>query len=199
MGILGGDGKLTPTEALELGLYDVSSEARASGLPVFEPVVRVAQQPHEMRQAADNAASFVRAIRFIPPAYKEGELSLREGMQMLDDELLEVAGYCGALVVPHQWGLVNTRSQPYVRHPQSPLVPAGYMLVAEVDAVADPRPLSPRSIGLVEEGVFAYRCAKPPGERFLTDIYPAQFLETPGEAPADDPRLHLIDLDGRFK
>ncbi|HXE10318.1 MAG TPA: hypothetical protein VN554_02730 [Verrucomicrobiae bacterium] len=199
MGILDGGGKLTPTEALELGLYDISPEARGSGLPVLEPTVRVAQQPHEMRQAADRAASFTRAIRFIPPTYAAGKLTLREGVQLLDDELLEVAEHCGALVISHRWGLINARSQPYTRHPQSPLVPSGYMLVAEVDALKDPRPLSPPSVNAVEEGVFAYRCAKQPDQPFLSDLYPEQFLETAGEAPADQPRLYLTDIDGRFK
>jgi hypothetical protein len=195
MSILKG-GALTPTEALELGLYDVSPAARDSGLPVFEPTRRVAQQPQEMRMAADSTASFTRAIRFITPAHAAGELTLREGMRMLDDELLEIAGFCGALVVGHRWGLIDTRSQPYARHPQSDLVPAGYMLVAEVDALKDARPLSPTSIRSVEEGVFKYRCAKQAGQPYLTDIYPEQFLET--APPESEPSLHLTDIDGRF-
>jgi hypothetical protein len=129
---------------------------------------------------------------------------LRHGIKSLvewaDTELDSLAGYCGATVVPHEWGLARRdRSTTKLEHDpfglfiQSVQPKRGYDLVAKVARV-DALPPPPAWESKLQEGTDRYAASA--RNYYYSDRKPNQFMF--GTIADADPKTWLVDIDLLF-
>lgn len=171
-----------------------SSEAIKTGLYIYDCDTKIAQHPNEMRVAAAEQASFLRAVKVVMPGGIPAEIELRTFLDAANRQLNKVARYCGAQVVGHEYALLDNRSwdiQP--RHAPPYLVPEGYMLVARVDTVQEAQALTAAHEEQIRDGIICYG-GEASENSILKDIYPEQFMFG-GIAGQTEAELKLIDTD----
>lgn len=174
----------------------LTAEAEASHMWVLPETWRVAQYPNEMQEFASVAKRFPRVIRFDPPVIRGG-MRLIDILSRAEDQFDLIAGFCGARVVSHDWALADQSVHPRARHNQPRPIPAGYMLVAQVEAIRDITPLTEEMAELVISGVQTYNERNRSHPYHLRDLGPQQFsYGTVGASP--EPQLVMHDLDLRF-
>jgi hypothetical protein len=143
--------------------------------------------------------SFIRATELDPPllCFK----SLEQILYKADQELEKVAQFCGAQVVPHEWGLIPGARKGYRQAQQL----GDNLLVAKVDRI---EPVKPRPvIGLVPQvwrGLDRYNRYARIRRYGLTNINSGQFMygtnTNSGEGSTkQDPNYYLVDIEPFFR
>ncbi len=174
----------------------LTEEAEASHMWVLPSTWRVAQHPSEMQAFAGVAKRFPRAIRFDPPFIPSGT-RLVDILSRAEDQFGLIAEFCGASVVSHDWALADRSDHPQPRFNQPRPIPAGYMLVAQVEAIRDITPLTEEMAELVVSGVQTYNERNHSHPYHLRDLGPQQFsYGVIGSSP--EPQLVMHDIDLRF-
>ncbi len=111
-------------------------------LPLFGPETQVVYGAEGLLQAGQQQPdSIVRHTRLSA----HGAGSLAEALLAADMAFKFVASHCGAVVLPHTWGLYKTSTTDmypahydYIcKNPPTRLIPENYLLVAEVPVVRD--------------------------------------------------------------
>lgn len=204
---------------------------RYSGIeiPVHDPDVPVAtstqlKQPSKFQReiAQAGAPTFLRAalIELLDSEHAPG--SLAELLEKTDEELDAVAELCDAEVVGHEWGLYPVKGKgydyEYLRYLPSfsgvyglEGMPAGHILVAEVELVCDPEPEATRGsmgehLSVIKSGLNRYY-GEGKGSYQLSDMRwsgryyrPDQFVvgATAGSGAGQAGRK-LVDIEPRFR
>ena len=149
-------------------------------LPVWDQETPVIYRHSDMDSAARSQDSFVRVTRIRGVGCK----SLKQCLEIADAELVAVADRCDAKVIRHEWGL---HKPPVSRkfyglglweYPDG-LLPPGFMLVADVDAIKDPEPVSTQQglyIKLMSEMTGHVTSRRKNGSLTLDDMSASQFL-----------------------
>ena len=187
--------RLTPEERWALMDVAPSSEADRTGLSLFPGIYDLAQHPSEMSEAAARSARFLRGVRLdLPRGYTADNLN-----QLIEDgvgELHRVATLCGAILVGRNYGLYDNRvARRGVRHPQSHLIPPGFVLSAFVDSIISVASLNTELTAQINEGLTSYRGMETPNK--LKDQEPRQFIYGTLRGKTN-PLLYLADVDLRF-
>ncbi|HSX36974.1 MAG TPA: hypothetical protein VLG13_02565 [Patescibacteria group bacterium] len=167
-------------------------------LPVFDKDTRIAWGHQDIAQGGDRKAdTLIRRTRF----RALGATSLREALHAADALFQMAAAHAGATVVGHSWGLYHAgRGHPQyfgvggdVVHP--PLLPAGHVLVAEVDILRYTNPLRPSQKETVDKALETYSKAEQANSQFKwVEACSSQFV-TAKEQPGADAQLWLIDIE----
>lgn len=153
---------------------------------------------HAVLNSTEDQTTLFRVARLVPPAFSLS--SLEKILGRADQELQAVAELCGALAVPHTWGLYPCDGV-YMQTP----IPRHNALVAEVDII-DPSPdslrLSERAIRSMQliNGVSTYNRGRGSGRWGLGDIRVEQFiLDGINRNQPDRPSSsYLLDVDPIF-
>lgn len=113
-------------------------------LPVYDADAEVLSSKDEMMIAAAKAGKrhFVRTVSITGEGYD----SLKQVLDTSDRELERIAELTHAEVIDHEWGLYRPGFKPLadqvpVVRPRN-LLPAGMLLVAEVEVIQNARPLN---------------------------------------------------------
>jgi hypothetical protein len=116
-------------------------------LPIHGPETSVVYYPWALRNNIQNE-SIIRRMRVSAPLRYTGKLD--KFLMRTDEELEKVAELCGAEVVPHEWGLYQTRNPNARSYKEStPLrlrllgIPKGHLLVANVEFIANANTCEP--------------------------------------------------------
>ncbi|MEO8862708.1 MAG: hypothetical protein ABI354_00090 [Candidatus Saccharimonadales bacterium] len=127
-------------------------------------------------------------------------VSLKGALRAADEELNIVADYCSANVIGHKWGLYEAGETILDDGEPSELLPKGYLLAAEVDAVIDatkPDFLASRAISIALGDYRDRRTrlfSKNIVRAYLTDMHTNQFVI--GSPPSALGRgLWLVDIE----
>lgn len=159
-------------------------------LPVFDEKTRVVNFASYDSTLEGTEPTFIRRIALDYAGYY-GTDNLRGVLKRTDEVLEDVAEHCGALVVPHTWGLKKAREQYQV----SDLLPRGHYLVAEVDRVISAG--GPMPLGALQLlSLYANSVARETGTSGYVwdDFGPHQFMYgTTHDNPRDT--LYLVDIE----
>lgn len=133
-------------------------------------------------------------------------MNFAELLDKTDTELNAIAQLTGAQVIPHTWGLWKTPTSPrdhrayghYTAPPKTLNIPAGHILVAEVDIVRNCTEIEPFSeLGKqISQGTSAYR--QRPGMR-LFDYYGAGNLSHGFTDHEPMEQAYVTDIEPRFQ
>jgi hypothetical protein len=137
-------------------------------LPTFDssrPLLRTHAQ-FMTAGIADKDQPFLRHTRIYAP----GTRNIHELLSRTEDELEAVANFCGAMVLPHTFGLYKIRLPKDFCEKR--LLPVGYVLAAEVVPIASPSLTVEQSVQ-IGTGLSHYYRTETIG--MLTDITPKQF------------------------
>ncbi len=166
-------------------------------LPVYGPEAKVILRTDSLKLAAKQESStIVRQTRL--SAF--GAPSLKEALLIADQAFERVASNCGAIVLPHTWGLSRapTGINPYILTSSDPLtedlLPEGYLLVAEVPVLQTVSRPSLQQIREARSASESYYESAPNGELFWADSSPFQYINGVLE-PENDLTLYLADIE----
>lgn len=137
-------------------------------LPTFENTRQLLRTHEQFRAASlfDKDLPFLRHARIHAP----GVPNITELMDRTGEELNRVVDFCGAVVVPHTFGLYKTRLPKGVHEKR--LLPIGYVLAAEVAPIKGQSLTLEQSVQ-VGSGLSQYYRGQSDGK--LSDITPQQF------------------------
>lgn len=160
-----------------------TTSSAAETLPTFEAseVVWDAAQ-YCQRPRGDQFDSFVRlACSEAAPS----SVPLTDVLRMTDEALESFARRCGALVLPHSWGLVKVPDGQEWRlgdemgcSTSHPDIPQGMLLAARVERIINPRRLSRADRKLTDQicqDYYRSMLHSSDGEPYLTDMRSVQF------------------------
>lgn len=168
------------------------------GLPVFPEAEVVVIDSLESTQpfGANHSNGFVRPVRMSPEVFEHG---LTDVLSQTDEQLKAFAARCGAVVVPHTWGLIEARDARLMRflgdemgtRLQHEEVPHGMALAARVERILKPKRLG-RRIGrtVTQEAVQYGAIANTSGTIRLADMRSAQF--SVGILPSLGPEKRIV-------
>lgn len=178
-----------------------------SGLPILSPTERVplVSTSTGYRQAVKMGhSSFIRPVRFIPSVIGTAEIT--DFLTSADTIFKQVAKNCGAFVVKHEWGLIESNARLARRamlwndaagaaRYQDP-VPAGFVLGARVATVADTygRRLTPTEVTRIDGAIANHTDGARIGELIWTDGEEYQFRPS-GAHGSKERRITLVDIE----
>lgn len=179
-------------------------------IPIYPPETDVADKGRIPEAIArSQGATVVRAAAVVLTKNAQKAvvtMSLAELLHKTDTELGEVAKLTGTQVIPHTWGLWKAPDSPrdhrayghYTAPPKTLDIPAGHILVAEVDIVRHCTEIEPFSeLGKqISKGTSAYR--QLPVMR-LCDYYGAGNLSRGFTDHEPIEQAYVTDIEPRFQ
>jgi len=145
----------------------------------------------------------VRAIRFVK-LDAPGFDNLTDVLLSADEAFAEVAQFCGTSVLRHTWGLselprsMTPDMATYLEEAQESakhLLPAGKVLVAEVDVVRDQEPLDSYDTEAIRQGLNQHILGT--SKAFWYDGEHCQFVKG-STADTNKRQLTLVDIEPRI-
>lgn len=104
-------------------------------LPIHDTDDVLWHEAQYIAAVSDGLDSFIRIAR--PFGYRP-DISLGKRLLHVDSALHTIAKYCGISVVPYQWGVCRDAPDMFKDYPRDDakgLLPAGFLLVAEVTSI----------------------------------------------------------------
>lgn len=164
-------------------------------LPEFDPdrpllVGKTSFKDASTRASNNGEANFLRRVRH---SGHFGQ-SVRKRIEVAEAEFTRLGSSCGAYVVGHTFGLYPIEQRSHIGL-QSPMIPEGYILAAEVDFVYDVKEIclfSPRLLRIARN-LSHYEKA---GEARLSDAHMFDFVDARLQPGTEEPRqLVFTDIE----
>jgi len=169
-----------------------------NGLEVLPSDTPIAYEQEDFIEEAKRQEFFIRNVR-VPSSTHSIFEGLNELLTHADNELNELAAFCGATVVNHSWLLVENPSNEGYRQP---LVPTGFRLVARVESIRQAEPVyGGEYFDRVSEGIKKYQLDRsnvfPKGHK-LSDVKHTHQFVTGLRGSHSEIGLFLPDIEPRF-
>lgn len=178
------------------------SEAFIESLPVFDAAnEHIVYDPRDLAHYP-NLAEFSRVVRIIRRDSANQHMSLEEVIPAVEEQQAIVAAACGAVVVPHTYGLIRLQEigeQQHTTHydrraivDEHPESPTRYILGAKVEVIHKYRSVNRRQTKSINRALDRYYNTA--GD-FLGDVWVGQFSSGTTETYRQRTLfLHDIDL-----